>query len=72
VLWCCEQGGDPVRRGLTAALKKAPRSVASPSVPDALAGALADHGWLGADVRKDAFSDTAAVVAARVDALAAG
>jgi hypothetical protein len=72
VSWCCQRGGDPVRRGLIAALGKAPSSVASPSVPDALAGALADHGWLGADVWRDALRDTAAVVAARVGALAAG
>jgi len=72
VHWCCQRGGDPVRRGLTAALKKVPSSIASPSVPDALAGALADHGWLGADVWGDALADTVAVVAARVAALAAG
>src|SRR5450631_4364384 len=72
VHWCCQRGGDPVRRGLTAALEKVPSSIASPSVPDALAGALADHGWLGADVWGDALADTAAVVAARVGALADG
>jgi len=72
VHWCCQRGGDPVRRGLTAALEKAPSSIASPSVPDALAAALADHGWLGADVWGDALADTAAVVAARVGVLAAG
>jgi hypothetical protein len=72
VHWCWVEGGDLVRWGLPAALRKAPVTVAPPEISDALAEALADHGWLGADVWADAFRATSAEVAARVTALAAG
>jgi hypothetical protein len=72
VQWCCAQGGDPVRRGLGAALRKAPATIESPAIPTALADVLADHGWLDAAVWEDAFRATAADVRARVVALAAG
>ena len=71
VKWCWAEGGDIVRRGLPAALRKAPVAVTSPQIPAALAEALADHGWLGADVWEDAFHAVAADVEARVAALAA-
>ena len=67
--WCCERGGEPVRRALTAALRKAPASVTPPSVPDGLAEVLADHGWLDASAWEDAHRATAAAVAERVAAL---
>ena len=72
VQWCCDRGGDPVLRALTAALAKAPASVPAPRIPDALADALADHGWLGAAVWEDAFHATEAAVIARVAVLSAG
>jgi hypothetical protein len=72
VNWCWAEGGDIVRRGLPAALRKAPATVTSPAIPAALADVLADHGWLGADVWADAFHAVSADVAARVAALAAG
>jgi hypothetical protein len=62
VEWCCEKGGDPVRRSLTTALTNAPASVTPPDIP----GELADHGWLGAGAWEEAFRATAATVAARV------
>ncbi len=72
VHWCWSEGEDLVRRGLPAALGKAPVTVSAPEIPHALAAALADHGWLGGDVWEEAFQATAADVAARVAALAAG
>ncbi len=69
VHWCCEQGGNPVRRRLAASLQKAPASITPPEIPDALADPLADHGWLGVHVWEEAFRETAAAVAARVAAL---
>jgi hypothetical protein len=72
VRWCCDQGGDPVRRALSAALENAPPSVTPPRIPEVLADALADHGCLGAGDWDEAFRNTAAVVAARVAALGAG
>lgn len=72
VHWCWTSGGDLVRWGLPAALRKAPVSVKAPEIAEALAEALADHGWLGADVWADAFRATSEDVAARVAALAAG
>jgi hypothetical protein len=68
VSWCCEKGGEPVRSSLAAALAKAPTAVTPPVTPDA----LADHGWPGAGAWEQAFRATAATVAARVAALAAG
>jgi hypothetical protein len=70
--WCWTAGGDLVRWGLPTALRKAPTTVRAPEIPDALAEALADHGWLGADAWEDAFRATSADVAARVAALASG
>jgi len=72
VHWCWAEGGDLVRRGLPVALRKAPATVTPPELPEALAEALADHGWLGADVWAAAFRATSADVATRVTALAAG
>ena len=74
VQWCCDRGGDPVRRALTAALRRGARlGPRRPRIPAALADALADHGWLGAAVWEDAFHATEAAVIARVAvALAAG
>jgi hypothetical protein len=72
VNWCWAEGGDIVRRGLPAALRKAPATVTSPAIPAALADLLADHGWLGADVWEEAFHAVSDDVAARVAALAAG
>jgi hypothetical protein len=72
VKWCWAEGGDIVRRGLPAALRKAPVEVTSPEIPGALADLLADHGWPGAEVWRDAFHAVAADVEARVAGLAAG
>jgi hypothetical protein len=72
VRWCVERGGDPVRRHLAAALEKAPASVSSPAIPEALADALADRGWLGPAVWDDALRATSATVAARFAALTLG
>ena len=64
VHWCRAEGGEPVRRALGAALRMAPATIKSPTIPAALADVLADHGWLGAAVWEDAFRTTAADVAA--------
>src|SRR5581483_5741396 len=71
VQWCCAEGGEPIRRTLAAALRKAPATVTSAAIPAVLADVLADHGWLGAAVWEDAFRATAADVGARVAALGA-
>jgi hypothetical protein len=65
VHWCCERGGDGVRRRLTAALGAAPASMTAPRIPEALADLLAEHGWLGQADWDDARRYTAASVAAR-------
>jgi hypothetical protein len=70
--WCCDQGGEPVRRQLAGAIDRAPNSMRGPRVPERLAEALADHGWLGRPAWDDAFRRTLATVAARLDALPAG
>ncbi len=66
VQWCCERGGEGVRRRLTAALGAAPASMTAPRIPEALADVLADHGWLSQADWDDARRTTAAAVAARV------
>ena len=66
VQWCCEMGGQGVRRRLTTALAAAPVSTTERRIPDALAEALADHGWPGQATRDDASRATFAAVAARV------
>jgi hypothetical protein len=71
VRWCCERGGAPVRRRLTATLKRFPASVAPPAIPETLAATLADHGWPGRETWEDAFRSTLATVTARVSALGA-
>ena len=58
VHWCCERGGDAVRRRLTAALAAAPVSPTERRIPERSAEALADHGWLGPATRDDAMRAT--------------
>ena len=67
--WCCDQGGEAVRRRLRAALDRAPPSVPSPQIPADLAGELADHGWLDRTAWAEALRRTFASIAARVAAL---
>ena len=69
VRWCCERGGERVRRRLLPALDKAPRSVPSPRIPRELRDELGDHGWLGAEVWQESLDRTSAAVRARVAAL---
>jgi hypothetical protein len=71
VIWCCQEGGDRVPRQLLAALGRAPKSVSGPRFSEELADVLADHGWLGPQVWKDAFRQTLATVSRRVAALGA-
>ena len=69
VRWCCDQGGEAVRRRLLAALEKAPTSVRSPQIPADLAAELADHGWLDRTAWEEALRRTSASVTCRVAAL---
>ena len=71
VRWCCDQGGEPVKRQLARAIGKAPTSMRARRVPEQLADALADHGWLGPAVWEDAFGRTFVAVTARLDMLGA-
>ena len=70
VSWCCDQGGEAVRRRLRTALDKAPTVVRSPQISPHLAAELADHGWLDRTAWEAARRRTSASVAARVAALA--
>ena len=72
VRWCCDRGGEPVRRHLARAIDKAPTSTHAPRVPESLAEALADHGWLGSAAWGDAFRRTFVTLTARLDMLGAG
>lgn len=72
VRWCCDRGGEPVRRHLARAIDKAPTSTRAPRVPESLAEALTDHGWLGSTAWADAFRRTFVAVTARLDMLGAG
>ena len=69
VRWCCDQGGEAVRRRLLAALEKAPTSVPGPQIPPDLAAELADHGWLGCEAWQEALRRTSASVASRLATL---
>ena len=71
VRWCCDQGGEAVRRRLLAALQKAPASVPSPKIPADLAAQLADHGWLDRAAWEAALGRTSASVDSRLAALVA-
>ncbi len=69
VLWCCDRGGEAVRRRLLAALEKAPTAVPSPNIPAGLAAELADHGWLDRTAWEEALRRTSASVTSRVASL---
>ena len=69
VRWCCDQGGEAVRRRLLAALRKTPASVPSPQIPADLAAQLADHGWLDRAAWEAALRRTSASVDSRLAAL---
>ena len=69
VRWCCDRGGERVRRRLAVVMAKAPRSVSSPRLPCGLEDELANHGWLGAAAWEAAARRTRTTVASRVAAL---